>query len=69
VSALIFWRWKGPEQITAARDGMRIFVQHSLPIGRKRMKKVRLSSEVKALVAEKIEGMCKRFYLESLGYV
>jgi hypothetical protein len=34
------------------------------------MKTVRLNSKVKALVTEKIEGgMCKRFYLESLGHV
>ena len=68
-SALFFWRWNGREQITAARDGMRIFVQHQLPIGRKRMKRVRLSPEVKLKVGEKIEGMCKRYYLESSGFV
>jgi hypothetical protein len=60
-SALLFWRWNaGSEQVTAARDGMRIYVQSPLPVGRKRMKKVKLSPEVRVLVAEKIEGMCNR---------
>ena len=68
-SALLFWRWNGPDQIAAARDGMRMYVQSPLPVGRKRMKKIKLSAEVKALVAEKIEGMCKRFYLEGSGHV
>ncbi|KAI2494742.1 hypothetical protein MHU86_19779 [Fragilaria crotonensis] len=68
-SALLFWRWNGVEQIAAARDGMRIHVQSSLPIGRKRMKRVKLSLESKKLVGEKIEGMQKRFYLEATGHV
>ena len=68
-SALLFWRWNGCEQVTAARDGMRIYVQSPLPVGRKRMKKVKLSPEVRVLVAEKIEGMCNRYYLESTGHV
>ena len=68
-SALIFWRWNGAEQRAAARDGMRIYIQRQLPIGRKRMKKVKLSPVVKELVATKIEGMCKRYYLEASGHV
>jgi hypothetical protein len=67
-SALFFWRWNGREQITAARDGMKMFVHRPLPIGRKRRKKVRLSTEMKVLVSTKIEGMRKRYYLES-GFV
>ncbi len=68
-SALLFWRWNGVEQIVAARDGMRMYVQNSLPIGRHRMKKIKLSPETKNLVGIKIEGMHKRFYLESTGHV
>ncbi|KAI2498994.1 hypothetical protein MHU86_15498 [Fragilaria crotonensis] len=68
-SALFFWRWNGTEQIMAAREGMRMYVRTPLPVNRNRMKKVTLSSEIKALVAEKIEGMGKRFYLEASGHV
>lgn len=67
-SSLFFWRWNGAEQVAAARDGMRMYVQSQLPVGRKRQK-VRLKPEVQALVAEKIEAMCKRYYLESSGHV
>jgi hypothetical protein len=48
---------------------MRMYVQSPLPVGRKRMKKIKLSPAVKTLVAEKIEGMCKRYYLEVSGHV
>ena len=48
---------------------MRMYVQHKLPIGRKRMKKVRLAPDIQRLVADKIESMCRRFYLESSGHV
>ena len=68
-SALFFWRWNGSEQISAARDGMRIYVQGPLPARRKRMKTLRLSPDVKAQIATKIDGMRKRFYLESVGHV
>ena len=33
------------------------------------MKKVRLSPDIQRLVADNIEGMCRRFYLESSGHV
>ncbi|KAI2504189.1 hypothetical protein MHU86_10303 [Fragilaria crotonensis] len=39
-SALIFWRWNGEEQRVAARDGMRSYILSSLPVGRKRLKKM-----------------------------
>ncbi|KAI2503870.1 hypothetical protein MHU86_10595 [Fragilaria crotonensis] len=68
-SSLFFWRWNGKDQVTAARDGMRMYVLSPLPIGRKRATRVKLSPVVQALVAEKIEGMCKRYYLESTGHV
>ena len=68
-SALFFWRWNGTEQMLAARDGMRIYVQGPLPARRKRTKTGSLRPDVKAQIAEKIDGMLKRFYLESAGHV
>jgi hypothetical protein len=68
-SSLFFWRWNGKAQIAAARDGMQMYVQSPLLIGRRRTKKLKLSPDVRELVAGKIEGMCKRFYLESSGHV
>ena len=68
-SALIFWRWTGPTQQVAARDGMRMFVQSALPVARKRKMPMKLSPSVKVLVADKIDGMSRRFYLESSGHV
>ncbi|KAI2495940.1 hypothetical protein MHU86_18550 [Fragilaria crotonensis] len=68
-SALIFWRWNGEEQRVAARDGMRSYILSSLPVGRKRLKKMKLSQNVRALVEDKIEGMKRRYYLESVGHV
>lgn len=47
---------------------MRVYVRSTLPVGRNRLKSIKLSSDIKILVADKIEGMCKRFYLESSGH-
>ena len=68
-SSLYFWRWNGSNQKRAARDGMRSFVHQALPCGRKSTKRVKMKPEVRAMVlAEKIEGMMKRMYLEE-GHV
>jgi hypothetical protein len=40
-SSLIFWRWNGPEQIQAARDGMGIFIKSPLPRGRRLKQSIR----------------------------
>ncbi|KAI2508113.1 hypothetical protein MHU86_6286 [Fragilaria crotonensis] len=66
-SALYFWRWNGIEQQRAARDGMRSYVQSPLPVGR-RPKRVKANPEVRDMVVGKIEGMARRYYLES-GHV
>ena len=46
---------------------MKSFVKNSLPVGRK-SKRVKMSPEVRELVAEKLEGMHNRHYLEE-GHV
>lgn len=66
-SSLIFWRWNGKEQIRAARDGMEIFIQSPLPQGR-RSKVVKLDPVKRQLVADKLEVMLSRSYLEP-GFV
>ena len=66
-SSLCFWRWNGDEQIRAARDGMKIFVKQPLPQGRK-SKQLTLPSAQRDLVAEKLDGMLRRSYLDS-GFV
>ena len=66
-SSLYFWRWNGIHQQRAARDGMRSFVHQTLPSGRK-AKRVKMNPEVLAMVANKLEGMTKRSYLEE-GHV
>ena len=64
--SLFFWRWNGREQIRAARDGMRIFVQGTLPQGRSNCPKFK-EADI-PLVATKIEGMLRKGYLSS-GFV
>lgn len=66
-SGLFFWRWNGQEQMKAARDGIPIFVADQLPTKR-RQKPARLQADQQALVAEKLEGMVSRDYLE-VGHV
>jgi hypothetical protein len=66
-SSLCFWRWNGVEQIRAARDGMKIFVQSTLPQGR-RLKQIKLAPAIRTLVADKVDGMLKRGYLDT-GHV
>ena len=66
-SSLFFWRWNGPEQIRAARDGIKIFVAAKLPMQRKK-KAVRLAPGLQALVAAKLDVMTTRDYLET-GHV
>jgi hypothetical protein len=66
-SSLIFWRWNGKEQIQAARDGMRVFVQKPLPRGRK-LKQLNLDAAQCKLVLNKLEGMQLKNYLEP-GFV
>ncbi len=66
-SSLIFWRWNGPDQVRAARDGMSIFVQRPLPRGRQ-LKPLNLNLEQKTLVADKLESMKLKSYLEP-GFV
>ena len=53
----MFWRWNGLEQISAARDGMPIFVQSTLPRSRKGVKLPRFDVETRKMVADKIESM------------
>jgi hypothetical protein len=65
-SSLFFWRWNGREQIRAARDGMRIFVQGTLPQGRSNCPKFK-EADI-PLVATKIDGMLRKGYLSS-GFV
>ena len=63
-SSLLFWRWNGPAQISAARDGIPIFVSGSLPKAR-RIKPLRLPGDKLALVAKKVNGMVTRTYLSA----
>ena len=44
-SAPLFWRWNGDEQMTAARDGMHIFVQLPLPRSRRNVKAPRFDMD------------------------
>ena len=67
-SSPVFWRWNGAEQIAAARDGMRIYVQSALPRSRKGVKLPRFSSDDRKMVAGKIESMIEKSYLE-VGHV
>jgi hypothetical protein len=67
-SSLLFWRWNGLEQIRAARDGMPIFVQSSLPRSSRKVKKPKFSDNDRPLVAAKIKIMIEKGYLE-LGKV
>ena len=66
-SSLYFWRWNGIEQQRAARDGMRSFVQSTLPVGWQ-PKRLNLNPEVRDMVVGKIDGMARRCYLVS-GHV
>ena len=66
-SAPLFWRWNGGEQMTAARDGMQIFVQGSLPCSRG-VKLPHFDKETRQLVSTKVESMVSKSYLE-LGVV
>ena len=63
-SAPVFWRWNGLEQILAARDGMSIFVQSTLPRSRKGIKLPRFDVETRKMVADKIATMVSKSYLE-----
>ena len=67
-SSLFFWRWNGHSQIRAARDGMEIFVASQLPQGRSTKSSLRLSPSELALVAQKMDAMLSRSYLEE-GFV
>lgn len=67
-SSLLFWRWNGSDQIRAARDGMPIFVQSSLPRSDRKVKMPKFSDADRPLVAAKINGMIQKGYLE-LGKV
>ena len=62
-SSLFFWRWNGAEQQAAAPDGMKTYVHGPLPSGR-RGKRIKMKSDIRATVGEKISGMVKRCYLE-----
>lgn len=64
-SAPVFWRWNGSKQILAARDGMRIFVQSTLPRSQKGVKLPRFDTDTRKMVASKIETMAAKSYLES----
>ena len=63
-SAPLFWRWNVPEQIEAARDGMRIFVPSTLPRSHQGVKPPRFASETRKLAASKIDAMVGKSYLE-----
>ena len=63
-SSLFFWRWNGSAQVEAARDGLRVFVVAPLPTKR-HQKGMVLEGLQKRLVAEKLDGMVQRGYLEA----
>ena len=64
-SAPLFWRWNGKEQINAARDGMKVFVQSSLPARSQRdVKRPRFDSNTRRMVSAKVETMVAKSYLE-----
>ena len=60
----LFWRWNGQEQIKAARDWMRIFVQSTLPMSQRGVKLPRFDADTRTLVSEKITTMIDKEYLE-----
>ena len=64
-SSPLFWRWNGEEQMRAARDGMRIYVQSTLPRSRRGVKLPRFDVETRKLVSAKVGGMIEKFYLET----
>ena len=67
-SAPLFWRWNGQEQVIAARDGMKTFVQSTLPRSRKGVRPPRFDPETRKLVSSKVESMVSKSYLEN-GHV
>ena len=67
-SASLFWRWNGPEQVHAARDGMHIFVRSALPRSRRVGKPPRFDMDTRKMVAAKVSAMVSKSYLEE-GFV
>ena len=63
-SAPLFWKWNGTEQINAARDGMKIFLQSSLPRSQRDVKRPRFDSNTRRMVSAKVETMVAKSYLE-----
>jgi hypothetical protein len=66
-SSLFFWRWNGAAQRVASRDGISVYVAAPLPTQR-RQKPQAMDAARKLMVAEKIDGMMGRGYLE-VGHV
>jgi hypothetical protein len=60
-SSLAFWRWNGLEQITDARDGMRMFVKGQLPNNRK-PQRVPKPEDLKKMIA-KLDKVLGRGYI------
>ena len=67
-SSPFFWRWNGPEQRRAARDGMQIFVHSSFSRSRRPSKSARFDLDTRHIVAAKIQTMIQKSYLE-VGHV
>ena len=63
-SSPYFWRWNGPEQISAARDGMQIFILSPMSRSRKTVSLPRFDDDTRPIVASKIQSMISKSYLE-----
>jgi hypothetical protein len=65
-SSLAFWRWNGDEQISDARDGMRVYIKNTLPENRvpQRLPK---PSDLRLMVS-KLDKVLERGYI-SAGWV
>jgi hypothetical protein len=65
-SSLAFWRWNGDEQMSDARDGMRMYVKGTLPLNTTPQRVPKL--EDLKLMMEKLDKVLSRGYI-SPGWV
>ena len=61
-SSPLSWRWNGPDQIKAARDGLHIFCQSPLANSRRSVSLPRFDADTRKIVASKISSITSHIW-------